>query len=101
MTQDGAAVTAQQDVQARPGECLTSRAVAVAPGATGAATPEDAVRSLGFGRDVLSRQDDGSQPRIRILERTDDQTVGSYSTFRLPDGTWIVDGYVTSVPNTP
>lgn len=100
MTQDGEVVTEAQEVQARDGECLTSRAIAIAPSPNGAASPEEAVRAAGFGRGTLTTEPDDVPTHVDVTERDQDRVVGTYSVVQINDG-WIVDGYVASVPNTP
>jgi hypothetical protein len=101
MTQGGGElVTKSGDVQARDGECLTSRAIAIAPNPSGAASPEEAVRASGFGRGTLTTRQDDVPTHVDVIERDQDRVVGQYSVVQI-DGEWIVDGYLTSVPNTP
>ena len=99
MTQDGEVVTEAQEVQAREGECLASRAIAIAPDPTGAASPEEAVRAAGFGRGTLTTNPDDVPTHVDVTERDQDRVVGTYSVVQI-NGGWIVDGYVASLPNT-
>ena len=99
MTQGDDVVTDSQGVQAREGECLTSRAIALAPDAIGAASPEEAVRTAGFGRGTLTTEPDDVPTHVDVTERDQDRVVGRYSVVQIK-GAWIVDGYLASVPST-
>lgn len=94
---DGALITETGGVTAREGECLTSRAVAYAPGAVGETTPEGAIRQDGLGRGALAARDPESTAHQTWEETEGGRTVGLYGVFRLPDGTWVVDNYLASV----
>jgi hypothetical protein len=101
MTQGGGGVvTKSGDVQARDGECLTSRSIAIAPNPNGAASPEEAVRASGFGRGTLTTTPDDVPTHVDVTERDQDRVVGQYSVVQIGGG-WIVDGYLASLPNTP
>ena len=100
MTQGGKVVTESHEVQARDGECLTSRAIAIAPNPAGAADPEEAVRSAGFGRGTLTTKPDDAPTHVDVTERDQQRVVGRYSVVQI-NGGWIVDGYLASIPNVP
>lgn len=100
MTQFGQVVTESQHVQARDGECLTLRAIAVAPNPIGATDPEEAVRRAGFGRGALTTTRDDVPTQVRVIERDQVRTVGTYSVVQIDSG-WIVDSYLASIPNEP
>ena len=64
-----------------------------------AATPQEAVRRLGFGRGTLSSERTTGNSVV-LGERADGQLIGRYTVTRLSDGTWVLDTFLASVPQT-
>lgn len=100
MQADGQPLSEMQGVSARDGECLINLDGAVATTAHGQASPEEAIRSMGFGRFdlVRYRPDQAIDSLVYYYESENGKRVGDYSVNVMADGSFIVHRIVASSP---